>query len=657
MSLQLRAFYDACEDPQRRVIEDSASFERLVTWLRSRRLIVVDYETSGLAWYHQARICGVGLGAWDDSGAFRAHYIPIRHRTAQPQLPEKQVLAGVGELLADPAITKVGHNLKFEDHMSRVDNMRINGPRVDTLIAAHLYDENRPVQLERRARDDLGIENAYDASKQVTERIARLARENGMSREAYRARYGYSELNTQFCGFYCCGDLLYTAGLASFYLRWGVREHFPRLWETEMRLTEVLCDTECAGLRVDIEYLTRLRDTVRATKATLEQYLWQATGGYELNPGSDADVRKFLTEVLRLQLSKLTDAGDWCVDAEVLGEFADENQACRILLQWREADKLATTYTDSILRRLDDQGFLYADLQQVGAATGRLSCKEPNFQNFPTDSDDRAVAHSGKKLKEGGCDPWSIRRAFIVRERGWTRIFLDYSQIELRVLAFYSRDRIMVDSFLQGADIHERTAAEVAKVLGYQPSRRIAKIVNFGLSYGMSELGLQRQAKIPYQEADQFLKAFFRQYVGVQRYRYAVVEEAIKQGCQWRNVFGRCRRISGLQSKVAAERKAATRKMIASAIQGTAAELTKESLVRIADWLQRENVPARLCNTVHDEIQIDCPDEHVPQVVAGCRQLMQDFPEFSPIPILVDAETSVASWADKKPYASEGGTQ
>lgn len=654
MSLQLRAFYEQCDDPQRRIVEDGATFERLIAWLRTRQAVVVDYETSGLAWYHKARICGVGLGAWADSGGFFAAYVPIRHRTAQPQLPEKHVLAGVGEILADPSITKIGHNLKFEDHMSRVDGMRICGPRVDTMVAAHLYNENRPVQLEQRARDDLGVQDAYATSKLVTERIARLARENGLSRERYRARYGYSELDTHFCGRYCCGDLIHTAGLASLYLNWGVREHFPRLWDTEMRLTEVLCDTECAGLKVDTEYLSKLRDTVQATKAALGQHLWQATGGYELNPGSDHDVRKFLADVMRLPLSKVTDKGEWSVDAEVLSEFAEGNHVCRLLLQWREADKLATTYTDSILKRLDDADFLYADLQQMGAATGRLSCKDPNFQNFPTDSNDRAVAHSGKKLKEGGVDPWSIRRAFLVREPGWTRIFLDYSQIELRVLAHYSRDPIMVDAFLQGADVHERTASEVAKILGYEPERRIAKIVNFGLSYGMSEIGLQRQAKIPFVEAEAFLRAFFQKYVGVQRYRYSVVQEALSNGCQWRNVFGRCRRIPALNSQHVNERNAAMRQMIASAIQGTAAELTKESMVRISDWLRAENSPAMLCNTVHDEIQIDAPDECVPAVIEQCKKLMEDYPEFAPIPILVDAETSTKSWADKTAYSPGG---
>lgn len=654
MSVQLRAFYDECHDPRRAIVVDSERFERLMAWLRTRKAIVVDYETSGLAWWLKARICGVGLGAWTDAGELFSAYIPIRHRTAQPQLPAEVVLPALGKLLADPAITKIAHNIKFEDHMGRVDGLRLEGPRFDTMVAAHLFDENRPVRLERRATDELGVPNAYDLARAVNDRIGRLARDNAIGKEEYRARYGYSELDTHFCGEYCCGDILHTGGLADFYLRWGIREHFPRLYQTEMRLTEVLCDMECAGLRVDTAYLGKLRDTVQATKRSLEAHLWQATGGYEINPGSDNEVRKFLTEVLRLPLTETTEKGALAVDHEALEPFAEQNQVCHLIMQWREADKLDTTYTGSILKRTDSNDFVFANLKQIGAATGRLSCEAPNFQNFPSDSDARAVAATGKKLGEGGADPWSIRRAFLTREPGWSRVFLDYSQIELRVLASYSQDPIMVDAFMQGEDVHARTQKEVGAVLGETPPRRLAKVVNFGLSYGMSAIGLSRKAKIPLAQAEQFLDAFFQRYTGVRRYRDDVVHEAMRHGCRWRNKFGRIRTLRALKSPDPSERRGAVRKMIASAIQGTAAELTKESLVRIADWLRAENVPAMLCNTVHDEIQLDVPDEWVPRVIEGCRGLMERFPEFHPIPVLVDAEVTTTTWADKSPYKTEG---
>lgn len=653
MAVQLKALYETVCDPQRHVIDDSAGFERLIRWLATRRAIIVDYETSGLAWFRQARICGVGLASWDDQGALCAAYVPIRHRTMQPQLPVEVVLPAVAQLLADPRILKIAHNIKFEDHMSRVDGMRIEGPRYDTQVAAHLYDENRAIQLERRVYDDLRDRDAYTHSKQVTEAIARAARDNAMSREEYRAQFGYSELDTQFCGKYCCTDLLHTGRLYEFYERWGVSRNFGELFATEMELTGVLCDMECAGLPVDTAYLGQLKDTVQATKRAIEQHLWHATGGYEINPGSDNDVRRFLISNLKLQLTKQTDAGQFAVDHEVLEEYADRYDVCRLLLQWREADKLDTTYTTSILKRLDHRNYLFADLKQMGTATGRLSCENPNFQNFPSDSNARSLSATGKQLKEGGRDPWSIRRAFVMRGSGWTRVFLDYSQIELRVLAYYSQDPIMVGAFMHGEDVHERTALEVGKILGEKPERRIAKIVNFGLSYGMSPVGLSRQAGIPIEDAERFLKAFFEQYRGVRTYRNAVVGAARKNKGQWRNIFGRRRTLRNLCSDDPSEVRAGERQMIASAIQGTAAELTKASLVRISRWIKQARVPALLCNTVHDEIQIDVPHEYVPQVIAACKQMMEAYPQFHPIPILVDAETSTTTWADKQAYEGE----
>ena len=655
MALQLRAWYETAADPQRRIVDDGETFARLIAWLRTRRAIVVDYETSGLAWFRSARICGVGLGSWDDAGRFFAAYVPIRHRTLQPQLDAARVLPAVGALLADERITKIGHNLKFEDHMSRVDGMRIRGPRYDTLVAAHLYDENRPTQLERRALDDLGDLNAYADSKRVTEAIAELASANGLSREQYRAAFGYSELDTQFCGRYCCTDLIHTADLYSKYEQWGVSRNFGELCQTEMRLTEVVCDMECAGLPVDVPYLQALKRTVKATKAALEQRLWEATGGYEINVGSDPEVRTLLRDVLKLPLHMMTEKNEYSVNAEALSEFPD-NPVCRLLLQWREADKLDTTYTSSIVARCDDRGYLYADLKQMGTVTGRLSCDDPNFQNFPSESNARALAATGKELKAGGIDPWSIRRAFLMRGPEWARVFLDYSQIELRVLAYYSQDPIMVDAFLQGEDVHDRTAKEVGEILGVKPQRRVAKVVNFGLSYGMSAAGLSRKAGISLNDAETFLDAFFTRYHGVKAYSLELWAAARRAEGQWRNIFGRRRTIKALRSDNLAERSKAERKMIASAIQGTAAELTKASLVRIAEWLKRANVPAMLVNTVHDEIQLDVPREYVPTVVRECKALMEHYPQFAPIPVLVDAEVSTQTWADKQPFESEGGT-
>ena len=607
-----------------------------------------------MAWYKHATISGIGLASWDDQGRIWNAYIPVRHRTAGVQLSMDVVGPVVKKLLADPDKLKVGHNIKFEDHFSRKEGWQILGPRYDTMVGARLYNDNEKfLKLEKRAEIDLGIKDAMYWNNELNVEIGKLARANQMGIEEYKAKYGYSEVDPHLCGIYCCTDTSHTAQLHDCYEKWGVSRHFARIWKTEMRLTSVLCDMEQAGMLVDVEYLKGVRTQVQQAKETLEKRIVEAMGGYKFNIGSDDELRGVLWHTLGLRWNKQTKGEQLAVDGEVLENFADSNLVCKLILEWREADKIDTTYTTSILEKLDDKNFVHGDLKQVGTSTGRASSEKPNLQNFASDSDDRAIVHSGKKLKEGGIDPWSIRRAFIVRGDAWCRVISDYQQIELKVLAYYSKDPIMCEAFIRGEDIHDRTAAEVGKLLGRECPRRIAKIVAFGLSYGMSEKGLARQAKIPEEEAASFLQAFFQRYKGISAFRNELCAKARRDNCQWQNLFGRVRRIPELQAPEFWKARRAERQMIGSAIQGTAAELTKESLVRLADYFEAEKLPALLVTTIHDEIQIDCPKECLPQVVKATKRLMEDFPEFAPIPILVDIQVTDKSWADKQPYKEE----
>jgi len=290
---------------------------------------------------------------------------------------------------------------------------------------------------------------------------------------------------------------------------------------------------------LDVEYLKGVKVQVQKAKEILEKRIHEAMGGYKFNIASDDELRNTMWHVMGLRWEKQTSGEQYAVDREVLEGFADTNLVCKLILDWRDADKIDTTYTSSILDLLDDKNYVHGNLQQAGARTGRMSCNAPNYQNFVTDNDDRAVAFSGKKLKEGGIDPWSIRRAFVMREQGWYRVIPDFSQIELRVLAHYSKDPILVDAYLKGEDIHERTAKEVGSILQKECSRRTAKITNFGLSYGLSARGLSSQAKISKDEAEIFLAAFFQRYKGIVQFRNELCAQARRQGCQWQNMFGR----------------------------------------------------------------------------------------------------------------------
>lgn len=646
------------DDPSKRLVTDASTFEKLIRFLETRKVLVFDYETSGTAWHRHAEACGVGLGSWDDAGRLWAAYVPFAHRGTSRQLDRNVVVPALLGLLRNPNTIKIAHNIKFEDHFTRKLGGVVAGPRYDTMIAARLYDENYEMGLEKRAARDLGRRDAFDQKKMVDAEVMRLAKTNRMRIKAYKSKFGYSELNPELCGFYGCTDIHHTGGLYSFYETWGLSSRYPRIWPTEMALTEVLADMEQNGLPVNVEYLHGLRETLARELEHIEGQMRQVLGQAMIEPGNDNQVRWLLTKALHIPLTvKTKGSRDTAkelesVQADVLEGFAHMHPAIQMILDWREAEKLLNTYTLSILDKCDDNNVVHGDLQQVGTNTGRLSCREPNYQNMPSESERRSVAATGKKLEEGGKDPWSIRRAFIVPQndsrRRRVRLYFDYSQIELRVLAWYSRDPIMTDAFLKGEDIHKRTAMEVFETYD-KDVRRKAKVINFGLSYCLTDKGFARQAGIPLAEATVFLDKFFARYRGIKDFRinfWAGIRGNPEHA--FNNVFGRTRRLPNIVDPVKWIRERAERQAIGTLIQGTAAELTKESLVRVSQWAKANQVPLDLVNTVHDEIQMDTWEDCLPLVVPNVKRMMEAYPEFQPIPVITDCEASVTTWADKE---------
>lgn len=636
--------------PDYHIILSGDRFEAMLRFLESSPYLVFDTETSGLDWFRESRACGVAL-AGESGGQAHHFYVPFRHHTGEVQLEIERISPAIKRLLAS-AQPKIGHHLKFDWHISNREGWALEGEMYDTMIAAKLHDENRFIGLKNRAVEDLGIAEAKTGERRVDLMVAQLAKQQHMGVEAYRAQYGYSQVPIWLLGEYACGDVDYTRQLCGYYEQQQISQRFSGIWRTEMDLIRVLGRMEEAGIAIDVDYLSKLRLALRLELEKVAEQIQAHLGGRKLELGSDAVIRKLLLEELRCPLYKLTRGGErgnkqYAVDREVLSEFSHVHPVIPLILAWREAEKLANTYTNSILERLDSRNFLHPEFQQVGTTSGRLSCTRPNFQNQPVDDDERAQKFSGKKLEDGGVDPWSIRRAYVVGRPGWVRMYWDYSQIELRVLAYYTQDPILVDAYIKGEDIHTRTSKEVFGT-EEKAMRRLAKVINFGLSYGLSPVGFARQAHVTKEEAERHFQKFFERYRGIGAFRnhfWNYVRS--KRGC-FQNIFGRPRRIHGISSADNYTRGKAEREAIASLIQGTAAELTKASLVRIDAFLRERQLPAQIVSTVHDEIQIDCAAEALPAVAVGVRALMEDFPEFHPIPIRVDGDYTITSWADKK---------
>lgn len=646
MPVQTKAFYDSPpDDPTKRIVRTGDEFEHLVRWLVGKPLIV-DYETSGLAYYAHSNICGIALASWDEHGRLLNHYVPVRHKTAEPQFDIQRVGPAIQSLLADQYTLKIAHNIKFEDHMSRREGWSIRGPRFDTLIAARLYDENIPVALKTRARSDLGYTNAGEWESRLNAEVARLARVNKIPKRAYTDQHGYSEVNINLCGTYACWDTEFTGGLYKRYCKFGIEEHYAKIWTNEMKLTRVICDMEEEGLPLDVQYLVELRERAEGIKDRAERTIHSHLGSVMFSLGSDDELRFYLERVLRLPLFKKTRGQKFSVDRDVLTYFKDASPVLPLLMEWRDANKICTTYTTSLIDKVDRNNRLHCSFNQVGTNTGRLSAEKPNFQNMSNDDDDRADFYGVET------DPLSVKRAFPVRAPGAPRFYFDYSQIELRVLAKYSMDPIMVAAFQAGEDLHDRTALEVFGS-SEKKYRRLAKVINFGLSYCMTAVGFSRNAKIPKEEAEKYLDKFFQRYHGITSYREAFWAQAVQQGCQFNNLWGRTRRLKDLGSGADWERGRAQRQAIGTIVQGTAAELTRVSLVRTAEYLESIGSPMQIVNTVHDEIQFDTMDAGcIPTVVPELKRIMEDFPELHPLPVVVDCEITDTHWAAKRSFNS-----
>jgi DNA polymerase-1 len=647
--VQTNAFaYHRFDDPTKRVVTDTREFWDVIRYLSQFREAAYDCETSGLAWFRHARMCGISVSVWNPNGpGTLSWYFPFRHQTGEAQLPPDTVLAGMRHILENPNITKIAHNIKFERHLLAREGMFFAGPLRDTMIEAHLYNENAPSGLKPRTLIDLK-DPAPTAHEHILNTVLKqLAKEARMGITAYKDAFGYAQIPIGVCGQYACYDTDSCLKLAAFYDAQGVRSFFASIYDTELRLTEALFEMEEAGIPIDAPYLEHLKRMTAAAKEEIAPRIFAGLGGYAFNLGSDDELRDVLIRRMGIPLFKRTEGNKLAVDKEVLESFADEHPLCSQIIEWRQASKIETTYTDSILSRVDANNVLHGDFKQLGTKTGRMSAEKPNMQNFAGDSDARALAATGKKLEDGGRDPWSVKRAFQNRGPGWMRGYFDYSQIELRVLAEYSRDPTMIDVYAKGEDIHARTSMEVFGNTD-KATRRHAKVINFGLSYCLSPAGFSRQAKISMEDAERHMTNFFKKYPRISPFRDEFWAYVRRNKCTFQNMFGRPRRVPELASQEGWMRGSAERRSIGSLIQGTAAELTKISLVRILEWEKHNRSGLKLVSTIHDEISLDIPLPHSVEVGRAVKSMMESYRDyFHLVPIVTDAEKSTESWADK----------
>ncbi len=512
-------------------------------------------------------------------------------------------------MLADAALPKVGYDLKRQLVLLRRAGLTLRGRLADVLVAGHLLDAGQ----RNQGLADLADRSGLSRPDVPAERLEAPSEAD--------AAVGAGRL-TQILWPYLLPQLE-RAGLANLF------------WAVEMPLVPVLAGMENRGVRIDTTVLATLSADYHSRLIALEQQA-HALAGHPFSLASPVQVRTVLFDELGLPVVKRTKTGP-STDAEVLEELAGGHELPRTLLEHRRFSKLKSTYVDALPQLLDPAtGRVHTSFNQTVTATGRLSSSDPNLQNIPV------------RTAEGQ----QIRSAFLPGTGGWWFVAADYSQIELRILAHLSGDRSMREAFTAGEDIHARTAAAV---FGVAPTavtsemRRTAKAVNFGILYGQSAFGLAKALGIPQAEAAAFIAAYFREFAGAAAFMDDVLDRCRNDGFVV-TMLGRRRAIQGVRDRDARRGPGGVfalslpeRTAINTVVQGSAADLIKLAMLRVADRLATDRLQAAVVLQIHDELLLEAPEKEVQTVAAVLTQEMVGAASLE-VPLVVSVHSGV-TWA------------
>ena len=537
-------------------------------------------------------------------------YVPLAH-DAGPNMSADQLRHWFGPILIDPTVEKVAHDWKRALHELAAGQVGVSHPSFDVRLGSFLCDPQRDHSIQALAGDVLGI--GLDAVESPPARGRGRTGLAALGVGAAAARAGR-----------LAAALLPLAEALRAQLE--AREQWKLYRRLEHPLIGVLVAMERAGIALDPTVLMNMSAEMGRDIAALETRL-QALAGEPVNLASGPQLGRLLFEKLNLPTGRKTKTG-WSTDSEVLETLAPLHEFPRLLLEWRALTKLKSTYVDALPEAMDpDDRRVHTTYDQAGAATGRLASLDPNLQNIPI------------RTPQGR----EIRRAFVAAP-GCVLVGADYSQIELRVMAHLSGDPSLVEAFTAGEDIHAATARRIFKVSGDVPPelRARAKVVNFGVLYGMGPRSLAQQMGLELKEAKEFIDGYFSVYAGVRRYLDATLEEARGRG--WvATLLGRRRYLPELRSANGAERSFAERAAINTPIQGSAADLVKLAMLSVHRAV-RKRTGARLLLQVHDELLLECPEGDVEDVTQLVRREMQGCYPLN-VPLTVSVGTG-RTWLD-----------
>ncbi|ENM5774996.1 DNA polymerase I [Vibrio mimicus] len=591
---------------QYQTILNEQDFNLWLEKLQQAELFAFDTETDSLD-YMVANLVGVSFAVVEGEAA----YIPVAHDylDAPQQLDRAWVIAQLKPLLEDESKAKVGQNLKYDASVMARYGVELRGIRHDTMLQSYVY-------------------NSVGGKHDMDSLALRFLQHSCISFEQIAGKgknqLTFNQIDLQEAAQYAAED-------ADVTLRLHQRispliEQDSKLAqvyrEIEMPLVPVLSRIERTGVMIDDMLLSAQSQEIALRLDELEKKAYELAG-QPFNLSSPKQLQTILFDQMKLPVLQKTPSGTPSTNEEVLQELALDYPLPKVLIEYRGLAKLKSTYTDKLPKMINPStGRVHTSYHQAVTATGRLSSTDPNLQNIPVRNEE------GRR----------IRQAFVA-PHGWKIMAVDYSQIELRIMAHLSGDQALLDAFREGKDIHAATAAEIIGVPIEQVSseqRRRAKAVNFGLIYGMSAFGLAKQLGIPRGEAQEYMDKYFERYPGVMQYMEDTRSRAAELGYV-ETIFGRRLHLPEITSRNGMRRKAAERAAINAPMQGTAADIIKKAMLLVDEWIQREgDGRVKLLMQVHDELVFEVEESSLSEIESKVQQLMESAAELA-VPLVAGA--------------------
>ena len=583
-------------------LHDEKELAAFLPLLGNAPLVGFDTETTGLE-PMLARLVGMSFAFGDN-----AWYLPLAHE--YPGAPAQTGVAKAFELLQpwlqSDRHRKTGQNLKFDAHILANHGIALAGIAHDTLLESYVYEVHERHDLDTLAQRHLGWKNiSYD---EVTGKGA--------------SRISFAEVDVARATEYAAEDADCALSLhAVLFEKISADEKLKYVYEhIELPVMPVLLRVERNGVLIDGAKLDAQSHELGKEMLEIEQKAYQAAG-QPFNLNSPKQIQEILFDKQKLPVKKKTPKGQPSTDEDVLAELALDYPLPKLLLEYRGLAKLKSTYTDKLPRMVDpNTGRVHTTYSQATAVTGRLASNDPNLQNIPVRTP------QGRRIRE----------AFIAPP-GAKIVSADYSQIELRIMAHLSDDKGLRQAFAHGLDVHQATAAEVFGVPLDKVSkdeRRTAKVINFGLIYGMSAFGLAQNLGIERATAQAYIESYFSRYPGVKKFMDQTREKARASGYV-ETVFGRRLRLPEIQSGSPARRQGAERAAINAPMQGTAADLIKLAMISVQKYLDSSKLKTKLIMQVHDELVLEVPEQELAEVKGKVRELMQNVTKLE-VPLIVD---------------------